>query len=81
MKQRYVAQAVADCRCSVILTDTTARMTWCPLHKAAPQLLEALEHLVAALDIETNIEYMPEIPEARDVARAAIALANLEVQP
>ena len=43
VKQPYVAQAIADCKCTMTLTDTKAEMNWCPVHAVAPLLLKALQ--------------------------------------
>jgi len=67
---------MSDCKCRphVIISDTgiiDARIEYCPKHKAAPELYEALEALWPYIDGAANVHI-----DAQNKAQAALALAD-----
>ena len=62
--------------CGCYLDHDRTRVTWCPLHAAAPDLLEALRLALRALETVTINKTTGLVSEARTSARAAIAKAT-----
>ena len=67
--------------CGCYLDHDRTRVTWCPLHAAAPALLEALRRVTDYLEHHVQMEHDvmgDEDPQrvAVDTARAAIAKAT-----
>jgi len=66
---------VGDCGCRILQTTngvlTATGMRYCPKHKAAPELYEALEALWPYIDGAANVHI-----DAQNKAQAALALAD-----
>jgi len=56
MTQRNVPQALVDCNCEVTVYDdgSGVEIHYCNLHRAAPDLLDALKGLISAVFTEQN---------------------------
>ncbi len=70
------SERVDDCGCKLMRDETGLRMVDCPLHKAAPDLLEACERVVAYLKIHDS-NYWESNSDARKLEQA-IAKATKE---
>ncbi len=72
-----------ECGCTMIFSGSSARIVYCDMHKAAPELVAALEK--AAEDLDTTADYVAAtgqtgtadgIRSDARAARAALARAN-----
>ena len=67
-----------DCGCEVIVaTNGSVMLTYCPLHKSAPDLYEALEAITSRLKLRSVGSF--ELPaDGKAIKQAELALAKVE---